>query len=349
MPRVLITGANGHIGSNLIRDLLAHDYDVVPMVRAGADLRGHHGLDLEYRVGDILDADAVRAAVDGVEAVFHLAQPYNVETTDMDELVRPGVEGTKNVFAAMNDAGIKRVVYTSSVAACGMTDDPARPVTEKDFRESSEVPYSQAKILGERKATELSKEHGMDMVVTLPVGCVGRWDFKPTPTQPPVWDAANGKGPVAFAVNFTDIRDVAAAHRLALEKGTPGERYIVGSDLLLPDEIADAVLELVGTRPATSMPPRFVVSIAISVLGLFGKAPLTHAILNDLYGNHFAYDSSKARTQLGYDPRPPREAIAECLRWGVLLDKLKPGPRERMLASHPLEPEWEAALAATSA
>jgi len=341
MPRVLVTGANGHIGANLVRDLLAHDYEVVPMVRKGADLRGLHGLDLEYRYGDILDSDAVRAAVDGVEAVFHLAQPYDMAPkVTMEDMTRPAIEGTKNVFAAMADAGVKQVVYTSSVASVGVADDVNKPLTETSFNPQSDIPYTQAKIIGERTAMEMASEYGLDIRVTLPGGCIGRWDFKGTPTQEPIWDAVNGKGPAAFGVTFTDIRDVATGHRLALEKGRAGERYLVTADVMTPDETADHLAVYAKKRPGVSLPPKPVLMVAVTVLGWIGMAPITRDVVREVHSKHFSYDGSKARKELGFEPRTPQVALDECLRWGLYFGRLNDGVGEKVRAALPPEAAW---------
>lgn len=337
---ILVTGANGHIGANCVRDLREHGYEVVAMVREGADLRGLHGLDVELRRGDVLDAGAVRAAVEGVDGVFHLAQPYVLDEDDPDAIIRPGVVGTEHVFGAMKDAGLKRVVYTGSCAAVGLADDLDHPLTEATWRDDGAIPYIEAKIRGERRAMELAQELGLEVMVTLPVGVIGPWDFKRTPSMQPVYDAANGKGPVPMAVCFTDVRDTAAGHRLAWERGTPGERYLVGGVPLPPEDAARVIGELTGKVPASAWPPYPVLRLLVTVMGWFGAAPMSRAALDDVYGKHFAYDCAKARDALGFAPASPRDALREALRWGAFMGELKPKVAARVAEHLPPDPEW---------
>jgi dihydroflavonol-4-reductase len=318
---------------------------VVPVVREGADLRGLHGLDLEPVYADVLDKNAVRAALESKpDAVIHLAQPYSLDESDPDAIIRPAVTGTENVFAAMKDAGVKRVVYTGSNAAVGMADDADKPLDETTFRDSSKLPYIEAKIRGERCAMELAKEHGLDSITVLPVAVFGRWDFKTTPTTQSVYEAVNGKGPLPMALSVTDVRDVGAAHLLALENGKPGERYLIGGDVVLPERVADILEELSGYRPSTKWPPYFVLNLAVTVLGWVKKAPISKDALEDVYGKHFAYDSSKAKRDLGYEPRNAKETLTDALRWGALMRAFKPAVNESLSAKLPPEPEWEAAM-----
>jgi len=276
--------------------------------------------------------------------VFHLAQPYDIGESDPESIIRPSVIGTENVFGAMKDAGLKRVVYAGSCAAVGVTDDPDEPLDETCWREEGAIPYTTAKILGERRAMELAGEHGLDVVVTLPVGVLGGWDFKPTPTMQPAYDAINGKGPMPMAVNHTDVRDVAASHRLAWEKGTPGERYLVGAEALLPEAAAAVVGNITGKAPAHKWPPYGLLSFLATVLGWFGIAPITKTALDDVYGKHFVYDCSKARRELGYAPAPPRVAIEEAMRWGAFVGALKPKVAAKVAAALPPDPTWDGAV-----
>ena len=346
MKTILVTGANGHIGASCVRDLLANGYRVVGMVREGADLRGLAGLELELRTGDVLDAASVREAVRGVDGVFHLAQPYVLDEDDPEAVIRPGVVGTEHVFGAMKEEGIERVVYTSSCAAVGLSEDANAPLDETTFREDGAIPYIEAKIQGERRALALGRELGLEVVVTLPVGVLGPWDFKPTPTMLNAYDTANGKGPLPMAVNFTDVRDVAAAHRLAFERGRAGERYLVGGELMQPAEAVEVIGELTGKTPAATWPPRWILSTLITITGWFGAAPMSKTALDDVYGKHFAYDCQKARDELGFAPRPPADAIREALRWGAFVGALKPAVAAKVRAKLPPDPEWVEARAA---
>jgi len=345
MTRVLVTGATGHIGANIVRDLLAHDYDVVPLARSSSSRAALAGLDLNERIGDILDRNSLRAAMEGCDQVIHAAAVYQLWAPDPDDIIRPAVEGTRNVLLAAEDAGIKRIVCTSSIAAIGYSEDPKRPLDESSWNDRARSPYIRGKTEGERLAFELASELNLEVVTVLPVGVLGRFDYRKTPTTAGVVDSFAGKGPVIAAATVCDVRDVARAHVLALEKGTPGERYIAGGDTLSMAEQIDLIEQIGGRRPKAGLPPKAVLwpaaALMEAIARLTGKPPLiTRDSIHDVLGRHFVYDTSKIRDQLGLEPRDARTVLEETARWAAFMGWLDGDLGEDLRKRYPPDQDW---------
>ena len=318
MKQALVTGANGHIGSNLVRDLQEHGYTVVAGVRTGADVRGLAGLEVRRISGDVLDADAMAAAVAGMDVVFHLGAPYAVWAKDPSSIVEPAVRGTENVLRAAKAAGVRRVVVTSSCNAVGFTK--GEPLDETSWNERISSPYLRAKGEQERLAHALAKELDLDVVMVLPTAVLGPYDYRKTPTMAPFVDALRGSGPVPFPMNVVDVRDVARGHVLAAEKGRRGERYLLGGENVDLATLATLIEQQTGKRPSEGLPPswvlRAVAVVAEAASAISGKAPpITRAVLDDVAGGVPLFDIGKARKELGYEPRGAAEVIEATVRW----------------------------------
>lgn len=345
MKRTLVTGANGHLGANLVRELLQDGQRVRGFVRPGADLSGIDGLDVELVRGDVLDAASLRAAADGCEVVHHTATPYVTNVRDPDEVIRPAVEGARNLVGAARDAKVSRVVFTSSSNVVGFTTDPSRPRSEADENDLALSPYVRAKVQSERVARDAAREAGLEVVFANPTGVLGRYDYKITPTTQIVIDLVTGRMPAAFGVNAVDVRDVARAHRLLAEKGRPGERYLIGSDNLSADDLAALVEEASGRPAKRAMPPRWVLmaiaSVAEAASALARKAPpITRVQVTEAYGRHLLFDTTRMRTELGLEPTPGKAVFDEALRWCLFRGRLPAPIAERLRPRLPPPAEW---------
>lgn len=318
MKKSLVTGANGHIGANLVRELLREGYEVVALVREGSDLRGLDGLAITLVRGDVLDASAVRRAAEGCTVVFHLAAPYVLWAKREGSIVDAAVSGTENVLRAAKACGVARVVLTGSCNAVGFTR--GAPLDETSWREAAKSPYVRAKREQELGARALADQLDVDLVTVLPTAVLGPFDHRRTPTTGPFLDALGGKGPIPFAMNLVDVRDVARGHRLAAERGVRGERYLLGGDNVDIPTLAALVEANTGKKPPRGLPPawvlRAVATVAEIVSRISGKAPMiTRAILDDVGGGAPLFDISKARSQLGYEPRGAAEVVAATAAW----------------------------------
>lgn len=318
MKKALVTGANGHIGANLVRELLAHDYAVVGLVREGSDLRGLAGVNLELVRGDVLDAEAVGRAMAGVTHLFHLAAPYVVWARDGETIVGPAVRGTDTALRAAKAHGVERAVVTGSCNAVGFTC--GEPLDETSWRERAASPYMRAKREQELCARELAGALDLDVVTVLPTAVLGPLDFRMTPTTAPFVDVLRGRGPVPFPMNLVDVRDVARGHRLAAERGGRGERYLLGGDNADTETIASLIEKHTAKRPKQGLPPgwvlRAVAAVAEATSAVTGKAPmLTRALLDDAGGGAPLFRIDKARAELGFEPRGAEDVIVATIEW----------------------------------
>ena len=211
--RILVTGANGHLGANTVRALLQKNYQVNAFVRNNSDLRSLVGLPVTYFFGDITDGEALTTAATGCDAIIHHAAVYKVWAKTPAEVMEPALEGTKNIFNAAAKAGIKRLVYTSSTYAIGTAKNPNLLLTEEDWNDQDNLPYGIAKTKSEQIAWELSEKFNVPMIVLCPAAIYGRYDYKVTPSHRLLVDVCRGLGmTVKGVLSFVDARDAGELH-----------------------------------------------------------------------------------------------------------------------------------------
>jgi dihydroflavonol-4-reductase len=226
-----VTGASGFVGAAVVRALLARGERVRALVRPTSDQGNLAGLPVEIVTGDITDRSSLTAAVRGCRFVFHVAADYRLWAPDARPMYAANVDGSLNVIEAAAEQGIERMVYTSSVAVLGIHADRT-PADETSPVSIADMigPYKRSKYVAEealaRRATELS----FPLVIVNPSTPIGPGDVRPTPTGRIIVDAATGRMPafVDTGLNLVHVDDVARGHVLALERGTVGERYILG-------------------------------------------------------------------------------------------------------------------------
>ncbi|MBI2958402.1 MAG: NAD-dependent epimerase/dehydratase family protein, partial [Chloroflexi bacterium] len=254
--KALVTGATGFIGSNLVRELLRQGYAVRALVRRRSDRRNVAGLDIELAVGDLLDRASLDAALSGCDVLFHVAASYAFWTPKPEDLYRTNVTGTENILNAALAAGVKRVVHTSSESTIGI--EKACVGTEEGQPDPRKLPchYKKSKYQAECLALSMG-ERGLPVVVVNPTTPIGPFDAKPTPTGQLVVDFLNHRMPayVNTGLNIVDVEDVAKGHILALEKGRPGERYVLGNKNLVLKEVLATLEAVSGVKaPRTRIP-----------------------------------------------------------------------------------------------
>ncbi|MEL0107965.1 MAG: hopanoid-associated sugar epimerase [Rhodospirillaceae bacterium] len=317
----LVTGATGFVGAAVARRLIAEGHDVRVLSRESSDRTNLDGLNVDVAIGDLTDRDSLDAAVQGCEALFHVAADYRLWIPKPADMFKNNVGGTCNVMLAAGEAGVKRIVYTSSVATLGIHPDV--PVSDEETRVSYEDmigAYKQSKFLAEQEVRGFVKK-GLPAVIVNPSAPVGPRDIKPTPTGQVILDAALGKMPayVDTGLNIVHVDDVAAGHLLAFEKGKPGERYVLGSDNMSLKEILTEIAGIMGHAPPKfSIPHNVVLPIAYVAEGwarLFGGEPFATVDGVRMSKKKMFYSSEKAIRTLGYSPRPAREAILDAIAW----------------------------------
>jgi dihydroflavonol-4-reductase len=319
--RALVTGATGFVGSAVARALSQAGWHVRALVRPGSDLRNLAPLPVETVRGDITDGASLDGALEGCDALFHAAADYRLWTPDPQRLYRTNVEGTRNVLDAALRARTARIVYTSSVATIGLPPDgspgtEATPVGLADMMGH----YKRSKFLAEQRVRE-SARAGLPVVIVNPSTPVGPGDVRPTPTGRLVIDAALGRMPayVDTGLNIVHVDDVAAGHLRALERGRPGERYILGGENLTLREILGVISRMVGRSPPRVRLPYAVLlpcaPVAELLARLSGREPrLTRASLR-MARKPMYFSSEKAVRELGYGWRPPAAAFADAIEW----------------------------------
>jgi len=318
----LVTGATGFVGAAVARFLLARGRRVRVLVRAVSDRRNIDGLDVEVFEGDLTDRRSLSAAADGCDGVFHVAADYRLWAPDPAPMFAANVDGSRAVIRAGMDAGVRRIVYTSSVAVLGIHKDgtPANEDSPVGFGDMI-GPYKQSKFRAEEAVKQLIAEAGAPVVIVNPSTPIGPGDVKPTPTGRMIVEAAAGRMPafVDTGLNVVHVDDVAEGHWLAFEKGTIGERYILGGeDMALADILAE-IARLTGRRPpAMRLPHNLIVPVAWFAESwdrIAGGEPFVTLDGIRMARKRMYFSSDKARKDLGYAPRPSGEALADAVAW----------------------------------
>ncbi|NKB20689.1 MAG: NAD-dependent epimerase/dehydratase family protein [Alphaproteobacteria bacterium] len=320
---VLVTGATGFVGSAVARKLLAMGETVRVLVRENSDRQNIDDLAVEVCVGDLTQAETLKPAVRGCSAVFHVAADYRLWTRHPEEMMQTNIEGSKSLIGAALKAGVERVVYTSSVAALGINKDetPADETTPSSLEDMIGV-YKRSKFLAEEAVHKLVAEKKAPVVIVNPSAPVGPRDIKPTRTGELIADAAAGRMPafVDTGLNVVHVDDVAEGHVLAWQKGTIGERYILGGENLPLATILREISELVGRKPPRiSIPHGVIMPIAYIAEALTrlsgGEKPLVAVDEVRMARKKMYFTSAKAERELGYRPRPVSEAFTDAISW----------------------------------
>ena len=251
--KVFVTGATGFVGHHVARALVADGAKLRLLVRKTSNLKNLEGLWAETHVGDLLDPDSLRAGLEGCDALMHVAADYRLWIRDPQSMYRANVDGTRELLRMAREAGIKRVVYTSSVATMhfrsdGLVVNEDTPVSLKDMVGH----YKRSKFLAEQEAIKAA-QGGQRVMILNPTSPIGTNDAKPTPTGRIILDFLNGKFPAYMdtGLNLVDVAEVARTHVAALTVGKPGKRYILGGENLTLKQILDKMAAITGIPSPT--------------------------------------------------------------------------------------------------
>ncbi len=301
----------------MARVLLERGLRVRALARSNSRVEG---LEVERVTGDLRDAASLERAVAGCGLVFHVAADYRLWAKDPSELYRSNVDGTRSLLKAARDAGVERVVYTSTVGCIGIPHngigDENTPVTIAEMAGD----YKRSKFQAEQVALEFARG-GLPVVIVNPTAPVGDHDVKPTPTGKIVLDFLKGAMPafIDTGLNVVDARDTAEGHWLACERGRPGERYILGSENLTLAQILEKLAKITGRKaPRVRLPYAVawcagVVSTGLAELtGNPPRVPLNGVQMGrkKMWVTH-----EKARRELGFEPGPAEKALARAVEW----------------------------------
>ena len=320
--QILITGATGLVGSAVARKLLDEGFSVRALVRANSPRFQLQGVDLEYAVGDLRDAVSLRNAMAGVRYVFHVAADYRLWARDPREIYAANVDGTRNVMTEARNAGVERIVYTSSVATLALREDgsPADETIGLTVEEGIGA-YKRSKIAAERLVEAMVADEGLPAVIVNPSTPIGPRDVKPTPTGRIIVEAARGRMPgfLDTGLNLVHVDDVAAGHIAALKRGAIGQRYILGGENVLLSDMLAEISHLVGRRPPQwRVPYALAVSVAFAAqttARLTGREPFTTLDGIRMAQHRMYFTAAKAERELDFRPRPFRAAIEDAVRW----------------------------------
>jgi dihydroflavonol-4-reductase len=319
--KALVTGATGFVGAAVARALLQEGWEVRALARKGSDRRNLRTLAAEVVDGDLADSQSLARSLAGCEALLHVAADYRLGAFDPQQLYRTNVEGTRNILDAARAAGVRRVVYTSSVATIGIPADGS-PGTEATRATVSDMigHYKRSKFLAEEVARDAARA-GTPVIIVNPSTPVGPGDVKPTPTGQMVLDAAAGRTPayIDTGLNIVHVDDVAAGHLLALHHGRVGERYILGGQDMTLREILVEIAQLVGRKPPTvRLPGAVVMPIAYAaeaVARITGRPTRITVEGVRMARKRMFFSSAKAARELGYQWRAPTQAFADAIAW----------------------------------
>jgi dihydroflavonol-4-reductase len=321
--KALVTGGTGFVGSHVVRALLDDGVSVRALVRPGSDRRALAGLPVEIVTGDLTEPDSLRAALAGVEVLYHVAADYRLWAPDPSVLYRVNVEGTRALLQAAEAAGVSRVVYTSSVGALGLPPD-GRPGTEETPVRLEDMvgDYKRSKFLGEREA-EAAAARGLPVVIVNPSAPVGPWDWKPTPTGRMLVDYLKGRmlAYLETGLNVVHVTDVARGHLLAAARGRPGERYILGhaEGNLALRAIFERLAPYTGVpAPRVRLPHRAAMALAAGaelVSRVTGREPLVARTAVRMAAKRMYFDPARAVRELGLPQTPVDRALRDAVDW----------------------------------
>ncbi len=320
--KAIVTGATGFVGSSVTRMLLQKGYEVGILAREKSNLTNIEGLDVKIHLGDLRDPASLKKAFEGYDFLFHVAADYRLWVPKPEEIYQNNVEGTKNAMEAALYAGIKRVVYTSSVATLGLKKD-GTPADEETPVSISDMigHYKRSKFLAEEHVRTMVNEGKIDAVIVNPSTPVGPRDIKPTPTGKMILEAAKGKMPayVDTGLNIVHVDDVAIGHLLALEKGKSGRRYILGGQNMTLRQILEEIAEITGNPPpGIRLPHNLILPVAYlfeAISRITRKEPLATVDGVKLAKKKMFFTSKRAVKELGYSHRHASLAIRDAVQW----------------------------------
>ncbi len=325
--KCFVTGASGFVGANLVHELNARGHSVRALLRPNADVRGLAGADYERAPGDVSDRAALTAAMRGCDWCFHVAASYHLWLRDYAPMYATNVEGTRNVIEAAAEAGCSRIIYTSTVGCIGLPKmvngiliptDETTPVAEAQMSNHYKISKWRAEVV----ARELAAK-GLPVIIVNPSAPIGPRDVKPTPTGKVIVDFLNGEMPAYLdtGLNWVHVRDVAAGHIHAAERGRVGERYILGhaEGNWTMKQAFDVLAEITG-RPA----PKFRVPYAVAWMAaqvdeniskFTGKAPKAPLGGVRMAKYKMFFNPAKSVRELGLPQTNPKQALADAVEW----------------------------------
>ncbi|HTR46054.1 MAG TPA: hopanoid-associated sugar epimerase [Verrucomicrobiae bacterium] len=335
----LVTGATGFVGSHVARQLLAAGHRVRVLVRRSSNQRALDGLAVERTEGDLCDLTSLDRAMRGVRRVFHVAADYRLWARNPQEIYETNVEGTRRLFEVAAQAGVERIVYTSTVATIAVPSHGGALPSEQTRATLDQMigHYKRSKFLAELEAMKAAAA-GVPVVIVNPTAPVGPGDWKPTPTGRILVDFLNGKMPayVDTGLNVVGVEECAAGHLLAAERGRIGERYILGGRNMTLKQILDALAVITG-RPAPRVRLPHAVALAAGYADelfarITGREPQIPVEGVKMSRHRMFVASDKAERELGYKPGAVEASLETAVRWYEEQGYIRAGARRKSVA-----------------
>ncbi|HYK34456.1 hopanoid-associated sugar epimerase [Alloacidobacterium sp.] len=324
--KVFVTGSTGFVGSHVAKVLAQRGADLRLLVRKSSNMANLSGMhappSLTTITGDLLDPESLRPGIHGCDFVFHVAADYRLWVRDPKQMYAANVDGTRELLRIAREEGVRRVIYTSSVATMGFKTDGSivdenTPVSLADMVGH----YKRSKFLAEQEALKAAYD-GQEVMILNPTTPIGPGDIKPTPTGRIIVDFLNRKFPayVDTGLNLVDVEEVAHAHVAAIEKGTPGERYILGGENLTLKQILDKMSAITGLPSPTTKVPHAVAMIFAffdeTITGrILGKEPRATVEAVRMGKKKMFASSAKATRELGFRQIPVYQAMRAAIDW----------------------------------
>ncbi len=305
-----------------MRCLLEAGHDVRLLVRPNSDRRNIENLPVEIAEGDLRDQHSLEKAVKGCDYLFHVAADYRLWVPDPQTMYDINVHGTKALIIAAANAGLKRIVYTSSVAALGLTANgtPADEQTPVSL-EQIKGHYKRSKYIAEQMVIELTHQHQLPLVIVNPSTPIGPRDIRPTPTGRIVLDTLHNRMPayVNTGLNIAHVDDIAYGHLLACQQGKTGERYILGGDNLSLLEVLETLDDITGHhKKRINLSTNLMLPVAWfmeKIAAVTHKEPRATLDSIRMAKKMMFFTSEKAMKTLGYTFRPARYALEDAVKW----------------------------------
>ncbi len=317
-----LTGGAGFVGSAVARALLADGWSVRALVRRGSNRINLGGLAVETVEGDMRDAMVLRTGMRGARALFHVAADYRLWAPEPQEIIRSNVDGTRTVMEAALQAGIERVVYTSSVATLRVGTDGRSSTEAMPLEADAAVgAYKRSKVMAERLVERMIAEMKLPAIIVNPSTPIGPRDVRPTPTGRIIIEAASGRMPafVDTGLNLVHVDDVATGHLAALRLGKVGDRYILGGENMKLGDMLGHIAALAGRKAPRVKLPReliFPLAYAAEFAARFTKRePFVTSDGLRMAKYKMYFSSSKAQRDLGFRARPATEGLRDAFEW----------------------------------
>jgi len=322
--KVFLTGSTGFVGSHVARAYAAQNAELRLLARKTSSLAAIEGLSAEIVVGDLRQPESLRPAIRGCDALVHVAADYRLWVRDPQQMYAANVEGTRELLRIAREEGVAKVVYTSSVATMGFKADGTIVNEETPVALSDMIGhYKRSKFLGEQEAIRAAKA-GQYVMILNPTTPIGPGDAKPTPTGRIVVDFLNRKFPayVDTGLNLVDVTEVARMHVVALKRGTPGERYILGGENLTLKQILDRMSASTGLpSPKWKVPHAVAMGFAFfdeTLTGkLRGKEPRATVEAVRMGKKMMFASSAKAERELWFQVMPVYPALRAAIDWFI--------------------------------